>query len=447
MMGQGRGELGREGAPPLFAGLDFGTTNSALALADAAGKVALTRYEVHGRTYDTFRSVLYFDPTQRGAEPGPLVTGGIEGIFAYLQGDGSGRFVQSIKSHLASATFRSTIICGRPYVLEQLVARIVSQLAAKAACQLPRQIVVGRPVRFVSDDADGSGDELAERRLRAALASCGFDEVRFELEPVAAAYQYEARLEEDELVLIADFGGGTTDLCLVDVGPKARKIPGTRRIRATDGVALAGDSFDQRIIQHAIAPRLGLGTKYRVLDGDADVPRWIYASLAQWHLLSFLKTPKTMQMLDDVVASSYAPAEVGELYRIIDEDLGYRLNQAVERAKIALTDAEQATIDFDEGSIVVTVTRADFERWIAPDLERIAGSIARVLDKGGIAARAVDRVFLTGGSSLVPAVRRLFAEHFGKGKLRGGEEMTSVGRGLALVARDVFGAKGARETL
>jgi hypothetical chaperone protein len=428
----------------MFVGLDFGTTNSALALADADGNVELTQYEVRGRAYDTFRSVLYFDPQQRGTGGGPLVTCGMEGIFAYLGGDGSGRFVQSIKSHLASDSFKSTIICGRPYTLEQLVAHIVGQLAAKAQQPLPEQIVVGRPVRFVGDDPEGSRNSLAEQRLRTAVQACGFAEVHFELEPVAAAYQYESRLGEDELVLIADFGGGTTDLCLVDVGPKARRAAhaqGKRPIRATDGVALAGDCFDQRIIQNAIAPRLGLGTKYRVLDGDADVPRWVYASLAQWHLLSFLKTQKTMQMLEEVVASSYAPTMLAELYRIVDEDLGYRLHQAVERAKITLTSAREARIDFDDGALACTITRAELERWIADDLDRIASAIDRVLAHAQIGSTAVDRVFMTGGSSLVPAVRRLFAKRFGDDKLRGGEEMTSVGRGLALVARDLFAPK------
>ncbi len=425
----------------MFAGLDFGTTNSALAIADRSGKVALTTYEVAGRTYDTFRSVLFFDPDKRGAEPGPRVTCGIEAVFEYLDSDGSGRFIQSVKSHLASASFTNTIICGRPYTLERLVTHIVRQLKQKAAGELPPRVVVGRPVHFINGQADADGDARAEGRLRAAVLAAGFSEVRFELEPVAAAYQYESRLEKDELVLIADFGGGTTDLCLVDVGPEARgaaKHGDKRRIRATDGVALAGDAFDQRIIEHAIAPRLGLGTKYRVLDGDADVPRWIYSHLAQWHLLSFLKTQKTLQLLQDVVDNAYEPEKVELLHRIIDEDLGYRLHQAVERAKIELTTESRTSIDFDDGAIACQVTRAQLERWIAPDLERIDAAIGRVLSHAAVDPDAVDRVFMTGGSSLVPAVRRLFAARFGEEKLRGGEEMTSVGRGLALVARDVF---------
>ncbi|MBC7793638.1 MAG: Hsp70 family protein, partial [Clostridia bacterium] len=245
-----------------------------------------------------------------------------------------------------------------------------------------------------------------------------------------------ARLSADELVLIADFGGGTTDLCLVDVGPSWRKGNALDRVRASDGIGLAGDAIDQRIIKHAIAPQLGLGTKYKVMGGDADVPRWLYNSLSRWHHLSFLKAPATMRLLDDILENAYAPKAVEALYRIVDEDLGYALHRAVEKAKVELSNAAEARIDFED--VHCTVTRSDLETWIEPDLEAIANVIDRVLAKAGVSAEAVDRVFMTGGTSLVPAVRALFAGRFGANKLRGGDEMTTVGRGLALAARDTF---------
>lgn len=413
-------------AQPTFVGIDFGTTNSTLAVADERGKVALTRYEVRGQTYDTFRSVIHFDPDTRQA------TCGIEGIFAYLDGGSNGRFIQSVKSYLASKSFRSTNVYNRVYTLEQLIALIVSQLKAKAQA-VPQRVVVGRPVHFVNDEDDEAGDAFAEGRLRTAIQAAGFGEVHFEMEPVAAAYQYESTLKKNELVLIADFGGGTTDLCLIDAGPEARTL-GRKRVRATDGVGLAGDAFDQRIIQHAIAPQLGRGTKYRVFGGDADVPLWLYASLARWHLLSFLKSPQTMQVLDNIVANAHDKAALKTLRRIVEDDLGYTLHEAVERAKVELSRQDRTAIDFDAGAVQCTITRADFEAWIAPDLARIAAAIDRIT--AGVTG--IDRVFMTGGTSLVPAVRQLFVDRFGADKLVGGEEMTSVGQGLALVARDVF---------
>jgi hypothetical chaperone protein len=426
----------------MFVGIDFGTTNSTLAIADKDGAVELTRYGRGEAASETVRSVLYFDPEARlDGRPAPPVVG-MDAINAYLAADSRGRFIQSIKSHMASRTFKSTQIGSRIYTIEQLVTHIVQALRDGSGRELPQRVVVGRPVHFVNDDADSDADAFAEQRLRRAFAAAGFGEVRFELEPVAAAYGYEQRLTRDELVLIADFGGGTTDLCLIDVGPgaRARAARGEpRKVRASDGVALAGDAFDQRIIKHAIAPRLGLGTKYRLFDGDADVPLWLYNSLSRWHLLSFLKSHKTMLLLDDILANAYARSQIEMLYRIVDEDLGYALHGAVERTKVELSKTASAVIDFPAAALHMTITRAELEGWIAPDLAAIAAAVDRVLASGGVAPKDIDRVFMTGGTSLVPAVRDQFIARFGAGKIRGGEEMTTVGRGLALVARDVFG--------
>lgn len=424
-----------------YLGLDFGTTNSTLALADDAGRVSLVKYSVRDRAgqqalFDTFRSVLFFDPDTR--QP----TCGIEGIYGYLGSGSSGRFIQSVKSYLSSKTFRSTNIFNRVYTLEQLIALIVSQLKAKYPGELPQSVVVGRPVHFVNDENDEDGDAVAEGRLRRAIEEAGFTDVHFEFEPVAAAYKYESTLQHDELVLIADFGGGTTDLCLVDVGPRARG-KGKARVRATDGVGLAGDNFDQRIIQHAIAPQLGAGSKYKVFGGDADVPKWLYANLARWHLLSFLKSPKTMQTLHTIVTNAYDKEGLSSLRRIIEDDLGYSLHEAVEHAKVALSKSEETQIDFDSGTIKCKISREEFETWIAPDIAQIGAAVDRVLATAQVTAKEVDRVFMTGGTSLVPAVHQLFVDRFGANKLRGGEEMTSVGQGLALVAKDVFGQSAA----
>jgi len=423
-----------------FLGLDFGTTNSALAISDAAGHTTLTRYQARGDWYDTFRSVLFFDPEQKGENRKALCTGGIEGILAYLDADGAGRFLQSIKSHLASRSFHSTNILGSVYTLEDLVVLIVSQLRAKAVATrgtLPTRVVAGRPVHFVNDDVGADGDAWAEQRLVKALTAAGFDEVVLELEPVAAAYRYEQRLDHDELVLIADFGGGTTDFCLVRVGPGVTSR-GKERVLGTDGVARAGDAFDQRIIQHAVAPRLGHGSRYRVIGGDADVPLWLFSHLARWHHLSFLKSRKTLALLDTILTTAHQPEAIEVLKRLIEEDQGYHLHRAVERVKIDLSAQSETTLQFHEPRLNCVITRDEFDAWIAPDMEEMERAVDRLLTSSGVDARAVDRVFMTGGTSLVPAVRGLFARRFGHKRLMGGEELTSVAQGLALRARDVF---------
>src|SRR5207302_7507401 len=186
-------------------------------------------------------------------------------------------------------------------------------------------------------------------RLRTAIAAAGFDEISFEYEPVAAAYYYESRLDHDELVLIADFGGGTSDFSLVRVGPGARK-DGARRILGNDGVGIAGDALDARILHHVVAPALGLGTTYRSMMGkELEMPVWIYGRLLRWHHLSFLKSKKTTEMLDEILDQSNEPAKIDALVHVIEHDLGYHLYRAVERAKVELSSSARARFALHDG--------------------------------------------------------------------------------------------------
>lgn len=440
----------------MFLGLDFGTTNSALArLTDDDGVDLLrftppaTRREPTPASLSTYRSVLWFSPDEKGPDRRPLVSAGVQAIHDYLDAGGAGRFVQSVKSHLASKTFTSTMIDNAKFSLEDMIALIVAGVRREATRQwgtLPGQIVAGRPVHFVRDDVDETvdhrdDDAFAEDRLRLALSAGGFTDVVFELEPVAAAARYEHRIRRDELVLIADFGGGTTDLCLVEVGPTARakaQREGTRQVIATGGLGVAGDTLDRRILHHAVAPRLGWGSRYRVLGGMADVPLWLFTSLSRWHTLSFLKSRKTTTLLDEMVATADDRDAIIALRRLIADDLGYLLHRAVEKAKVELSLHDEAVLSLPELDLEVPIARADFEGWIEDDVEKIDAAVAAVLEKAG--RPRVDRVFLTGGTALVPAVRRAFATRFGAERLEGGEELVSVAQGLALRARGAFSA-------
>lgn len=446
----------------LALGLDFGTTNSAIAVADGQ-RVLLAQFALPApdpaaspgpdgeRTTPTFRSVLYFDPEELGPDRRPLAIAGPAAIEQYLLADGQGRLLQSLKSYLASHLFKSTGVYGRTYTLEALIGLIVRDLRQGALAQfgpLPARIVVGRPVRFAgsrdddSEDAPGPAapDAYPLGRLQAALALGGFTNIEFEYEPVAAAYHYEGRLTRDELVLIADFGGGTSDFCLMRVGPGVR-ARGRQRVDmlGTEGVALAGDAFDSRIVRHLLAPLLGQGTHYRSQGKRMPVPPWLYSRLARWHHLSFLKSRETMQLLTDIKRGAEAPSRIAAFIHLIDNDLGYRLYQAVERTKVELSQQERSRLLFRDGPLVLDeeVTRSAFEGWIAPELSAIAQAVENLLQRTGVRPEQVDAVFVTGGSSLVPAVRRIFAERFGTERLRSGGELTSVASGLALRARDL----------
>ena len=446
----------------LALGLDFGTTNSAIAAADGQ-QVVLAQFPLQrvtpgalpGPTTSTFRSVLYFDPEELGPDRRPLAIAGPAAIEQYLEGDGQGRLLQSLKSYLASHLFKSTSVYGRNYTLEGMIGLIARDLKQGALAQfgtLPQRLVVGRPVRFAgsrddeSDDPASAASSVASEeayalgRLRQALLLGGFPQVEFEFEPVAAAYHYEGRLSRDELVLIADFGGGTSDFCLMRVGPGVRARGRQREdMLGTEGVALAGDAFDSRIVRHLVAPLLGRGTHYVTQGKRMPVPPWLFGRLERWHHLSFLKSRETMHLLSEIHRGAEEPARIGALIHLIENDLGYRLYQVVERAKVELSQQEHSRLVFRDGPLVLdqAVERHSFEQWIAPELAAITQAVERLLQRTGVDPAQVDAVFVTGGSSLVPAVRRIFAERFGADRLRSGGELTSVASGLALRARDL----------
>jgi hypothetical chaperone protein len=341
------------------------------------------------------------------------------------------RLLQSIKSHLASASFVDTSIFGKRFKLEALIGVYLRALRVAAPVDLGRKVVVGRPVRYWGAETEAD-DARAVERMKAALALGGFDDVTFAYEPVAAAHAYATRLDHDELVLIADYGGGTSDFSVVEVGRRAGA-----RVRATSGVALAGDAFDARVVDHVIAGPLGKGSRYRVeMGGEATVPAWIYNALRRWHHLSMLKSPETMRLLDRVSVGAVEPAKISRLLHVIEDDLGLPLHASIEASKLRLSSHDQAPFRFARPGVAIddTLHRATFDGWITEDLDAIDLAIGEALTIAGVDARDVDRVFATGGSSLVPAVRQRLAARFGADRIVGGEELTSVAAGLAEMA-------------
>ena len=415
-------------------GLDLGTTNSALAL-HLGNTVRLFPFRSRSGPTETYRSLWHYVSHRRDAQQRLIPACGPGGIESYLDTHGDGRLIQSAKSYLADRTFEATNLFGRRTQLIELLADLVLSMRREAESTLGplgAKLTVGRPVRFASGE-NSSDDVFAENRLRQALELAGFDDVQFVPEPVAAAYHYEATLDHEELVMVGDMGGGTSDFSLIRVGGDAKNL-GAERILGNEGVGVAGDALDAQIVHHVVAPRLGMGSTYRPMFGnEIEVPVWIYHKLRRWHHLSFLRTRETLELLEEIRATSNQRASIEALITVLDDNLGFNLHQAVEKTKVALSTGDQARFFFEYADLKVEaqVTRKDFESWISKDTTLMAQCVDRLLASSGVDRHDVDKVFLTGGTSLVPAVRRLFEERFGASRLVTGGELISVASGLA----------------
>ncbi len=423
-------------------GIDFGTTNSSIGLL-RDGAVELVSFGHGGAAGPSSRSMLYLQKGGKVASAKVSVWTGAEAIAQYLQTDQmddavQGRLVQSLKSYLSARDLTGTEIFGRQYRFEDLVSRMLKDLRRAASAQFGFDVtraVVGRPVTFVGADTETDND-FAVERLRGALVEAGFTDVEFALEPVAAAAAYARDAVGEQLVLIGDFGGGTTDFALL------RVVNGKQRVLASTGVGLAGDAFDARIVRRLVSPALGSESMARSLDKTLPaLPAWVYARLERWHTLSFLRTHGVRELLRTSEMRALEPEKIKALRSLVENDLGYHLHRAVQRLKVDLSSASEAVFRFDGDAFKLqeTVRRAEFESWIEPDLQRMEAAVEAVLREAGVNGSSVDRVFLTGGTSLVPAVRRIFSSRFGERNVVTGEAFTSVAYGLAMLAGQDLG--------
>ena len=403
-------------------GLDFGTSNSAVAL--PSGEVL--RIDHANSEPRLFRSVLFFPEHATGYHAGAAA------IDEYFQRS-EGRFIQSIKGWLSSGTFTATQIRGKAFKLEELVAillRNIREHAERERGAALDDVTLGRPALFATDP---SHDALAERRLLRAAELAGFKRIRLLIEPIAAALAYEATLGRDELVLVADFGAGTSDLTIMRLGPTRRDAPDRRAdVVASGGVPIGGDRFDAEIMRHKLLPHFGLGSTYEVMGKRMVVPMSILGRLLSWHEMSFIRERATQALIDRILYTSDNVRAIEALYDLVEENLGYRLFRAIESAKIALSSATEARISFDEARVQIDepITRGELDRFTAPLVAELQSCTVELLGRAALRADQIDSVFLTGGSSQIPAVRNLFAETFGEERLRTADAFTSVAEGL-----------------
>ncbi|MBN8951117.1 Hsp70 family protein [Rhizobium sp. 60-20] len=413
-------------------GFDFGTTNTVLAMADGPATQSVAFNSAVG-TADSMRTALSFMKDPGLGAAALKVEAGHAAIRQFIDNPGDCRFLQSIKTFAASALFQGTLIYAKRHSFEDLMEIFVRRLRAYAGEGWPEnvsRIVTGRPVHFAGANPNPA---LATERYNAALSRFGFPEIHYVYEPVAAAFYFAQHLKKDATVLVADFGGGTTDYSLIRFETHGGKL--TASPIGHSGVGIAGDHFDFRMIDNIVSPAIGKGSFFKSFDKLLEVPTSYYANFGRWNQLSIFKTSREYADLKTLVRSSLEPEKLETFIELVEHDEGYPLYQAVSATKMALSSEEEAEFNFPPLGKAGRkhVRRADFETWIAEDLTRIEGALDDVLTTTNTSADAIDKVFLTGGTSFVPAVRRIFTERFGQERIETGGELLSIAHGLALI--------------
>ncbi|MDB5726359.1 MAG: Molecular chaperone-like protein [Novosphingobium sp.] len=414
-------------------GLDFGTTNTVAAVAQNGTQAELVEFTGEHAAGAVFRSALCFwqDEAARGGvnhEAGPWA------IAEYLDYPQGSRFIQSFKSVAASPLFEHAPIFTKRLRFEEMGQLFLQRLLEHSGGALdPRRarIVVGRPVNYAGARADAA---LARERYDRMFAGFGA-ELYYVYEPLGAAFSFASRLTEPATVLVADFGGGTSDFSIVTMrepGASPRCVP-----LSSTGIGIAGDRFDARIVEHLVLPLLGKGGSYRSFDKVLEIPGGYFTDFSDWAKLALMRNRRTLEELAKLRRNATDPEAIGRLLAIVENELGYKLYDAVGRVKRVLSTQDHAEFRFTGGGLDIAcdVSRRDFESWIAPDVARIETCVDDALAKAGQTSAQIDRVFLTGGSSLIPAIRDIFTKRFGEGRIADGGELTSIAHGLALIGQ------------
>lgn len=408
-------------------GIDFGTTNSALAIYNEETN------EIHSTII--IPSLIYFY-AQADKERERNYVVGEEAISAYLSEGMKGRFIKSIKQILSRSSFIETRIHNKRYNASDLVAIILRELKERAdqiIGQECNKAVIGRPVFF--DDDDTQKDTLAQTRLNKAAAIAGFEEVRFQFEPIGAAFAYERSLIKKENVLVADLGGGTTDFTYLVLDPD--KVGSQNRqddMMANGGIYIGGDSFDAAFMWEKGTPYFGKNTRYEATPGKVlTVPKSLYVNICSWEQMNFFNGVRIRREMEDYYHYSGQDPLFKNLITLIDNNLGYSVFQSIEKTKITLTDDDRTIFSYHNMDIEIEeeISLPVYDEIISKDVNRIAHYLDEFLTKNNIDPQNINSLFLTGGTSLVRSIQTLFRTRFPHVSLNCGDNFKSVAMGLA----------------
>jgi len=410
-------------------GIDFGTTNSALSVY-RNGTVEVIAVDGNNHAGELMRSVLYFSDENE-------IYAGQEAICQYVSDGAAGRFMQSIKTFLPNTSFDSTEIFGKRYTIDDLVAIILRKLKIRGEAHVGRpvdSVVLGRPVVFSPDAAK---DAVAQQRLEKAARKAGFKNIWFQYEPVAAALTFEDTLQDgqERIVFIGDFGGGTSDFSVIRVkGGAFARSDRRSDVLSLGGVYVAGDKFDSQIMWDKVAYHFGRYARYKTMGKDDwnSIPKSIIYTLCQWHRIPLLRARKTRELIRVIKGATDDRRAIEHLENIINDNFGFFLFQAIEKAKCELSGQEQTLIRFTDRDLCINeeLGKGEFETLNADNFQQIAACIDDVIARSGLLPAQMDTVFLTGGTSRIPHIQALFAARFGRDKLENRDAFTSVVHGL-----------------
>ncbi|TCS39723.1 Hsp70 family protein [Reinekea marinisedimentorum] len=419
-------------------GLDFGTSNSTVSLLNDSNvqMVPLEQNPLSGQMETTLPSALFFDFED------DTISFGREAIAQYTDGD-FGRLMRSMKNILGSSNMaEGTQVKATMYSFDDIIRFFIQSLKERTeafAGYEVSSVVLGRPVHFNDDDA--ALDAEAESRLAAIAKSIGFKDVSFQFEPIAAAYDYEQQIRGEELALIIDMGGGTSDFTLMRLSPEQRgKADRTADILGHHGIHIGGTDFDRHLSLQTVMPHLGLGTPYKDKP-NLTMPRHYYVDLATWHVIHRLYEPKVLRDIAELTLQAKDSLALKRMADVLKNKQGHRLAGLVEHAKIELSDSPDYFIDLgfiesaSAGLAHLPVTQLNLEQAVHSDVERVIQAAEESLTLAGLKKQQVTTLFTTGGSTALPVVQKRVRETFPNANLVAGDLFNSVGAGLVLEAQ------------
>ncbi len=413
----------------ITASIDFGTTNSVVGI-NNNGVIEMVPL---GKESLETKTVLFYSFEDKNFYVG-------DEALSELKLDTLGRYLVALKSFLGAAENIETTLGTTTYLLSDLIAIILRRfkwVLDKKAGQSIERVVLGRPVRF--NDDDDELDQQAQDRLEAAALQAGFKEVVFQYEPIAAALSYEKDISKEELILVADIGGGTTDYSIIRVG---RKHAGNRKedILATHGTYVGGNSFDSEIIRAFVVKHLGQGSLYKNMGKEMEIGPALYNDFSEWHKFQKMYDPNVIYSIEKFIYMAYDKDEISRLLELIKEGHYFAFSEKIIESKINLSfnDSTQIEMNMFEKPFTQELTQKAFNAVISHHTDKIKSTLAETMAMANIEYKDIDRVFLTGGSTLVPAVSNIYKELFAEEKLVHTDVFSSVGYGLAIYAGEVW---------